>query len=76
VIDNGYVSISKHQGTAIGFGSNGKVAKISVAKGCKAMDIHKISHHPGEHEVLLPRGSMFRVDKISGDTVELTYVCG
>ena len=77
-IDNGYISTSKSSDTAqcFSFGSRAMIAKIKVAKGCRALDISNLSYHPEESEVVLPRGAMFIITAINGDTVECDYVCG
>lgn len=77
-IDNGYISTSKNTSVAVGFGGSngGLVAKIKISKGCKAMDVSKLSLHPSEKEVVLPRGAMFTVTAVKGHIVECDYVCG
>ena len=75
VIDNGFISTSKASSTAIKFtGEGGMVAKITVQKGASAIDVSTLSLHSHETEVLLPRGSMFKVVAINGKEVELEYV--
>jgi hypothetical protein len=75
VIDNGFISVSKHRDTADNFaGYNGKVCVISLPKGSPALDIEAWSLlGDSEKEALLPRGSMFKVTNVSGKEVHLEY---
>lgn len=76
IIDNGFVSTSKNHSIAESFGSSGLVAKIKLPKGSSALDATPMSLHSSEKEVLLPRGSMFKITGVSGKTVEIEYVSG
>lgn len=76
IVDNGFISTSKNTATANGFSSGGLVAKIRLPKGSSAMDVSPLSLHSKEKEVLLPRGSMFKIVGVSGKTVEIEYVSG
>jgi hypothetical protein len=73
VLDNGFMSTSKKKG----FGGNIKLV-INLPKGAHALDVQKHSNHSSEAEVLLPRGSMFKVKNVTslGDehTLEVEYV--
>jgi len=71
VIDNGYISTAKTFDNAW----CGAKCKIFVPKGSRALDVESMSLHPGETEVLLPRGSMFKLTGIDKNgIVELEYV--
>jgi hypothetical protein len=73
IIDNGYISTAKTKEKAWG----GAKCSIAVKKGQKGMDVQSRSLHPGEKEVMLPRGSMFKITGVkSGGMVELEYVNG
>ncbi len=74
VIDNGYLSTSKKFSTASGFSHSGYVARISVKKGSRGIDVSSFSLHSSEAEVVLPRGSMFVVKNIVDKIVECEYV--
>ena len=77
VIDNGFISTSKESSTAarfLGLNRSGLVAKITMQKGASAIDVSTLSLHDDESEVLLPRGSMFKVVAINGKEVELEHV--
>lgn len=76
IVDNGFISTSKNTSTATNFGGQGLVAKIKLPKGSSAMDVSPLSLHSSEKEVLLPRGSMFKIVGVSGKTVEIEYVSG
>lgn len=76
IIDNGFISTSKNTSTATNFGGSGLVAKIKLPKGSNALDVSPMSLHSSEKEVLLPRGSMFKIVGVSGKTVEIEYVSG
>ena len=71
IIDNGYVSTAKTLDKAW----SGAKCKVFVPKGSRALDVQSMSLHSGEQEVLLPRGSMFKLTGIDKDgIVELEYV--
>jgi hypothetical protein len=73
IIDNGYISTAKTKEKAWG----GAKCSIAVKKGQNGMDVQSRSLHPGEKEVMLPRGSMFRITGVSSSgMVELEYVSG
>ncbi len=79
VLDNGYLSTSKNYSTASGFSGGGfsgggMIARILVKAGDPGLDVSGFSLHSGEHEVVLPRGSMFIVKDIIGKIVECEYV--
>lgn len=60
----GYLRLSNDQSTAEGFsgrnGTTGQVLHLTVPKGSKALP----GDHVHEHEVYLPRGSKFSVDRV------------
>jgi hypothetical protein len=60
VMDNGFMSSSKGEG----FDSNIKLV-INLPKGSHGLDVQSISAHTSEAEVILPRGSMFKVKSVS-----------
>lgn len=73
VMDNGFMSSSK------GSGFKGPIKlTINMPKGAHALDIQQYSHHYSESEVLLPRGSMFKVTNVvtlsGGVKLEVDYV--
>ena len=71
IIDNGYMSTAKTADKAW----KGAKCRIHVPKGARALDVVPLSLHPKEAEVVLPRGSMFKIVGISADGwVELEYV--
>jgi hypothetical protein len=74
--DKGYVSTSKNKHTAESFG-NGSYLYITSPKGTKVLDLNATlkqkSLHKGEHEVLLPRGTRFKVTKIELPPAEFGY---
>ena len=71
IIDNGYISTAKTPDKAW----SGAKCKVFVPKGSRARDVESMSLHPGEKEVLLPRGSMFKLTGIDKNgIVELEYV--
>jgi hypothetical protein len=76
IVDNGYISTSKNPSTGHGWSGDGLVAKIKLPKGSSALDVSPMSLHSSEAEVLLPRGSMFKIVGVSGKTVEIEYVSG
>ena len=67
-VDHGYVSTSLDHSVSQDFGGS-KTMQISVPKGTQAGVINGMSSHPDEHEVLLPRGSYFHIDKVTSTTV-------
>ena len=71
LMDNGYVSTSKNPNWNWG---SGMKARISVKKGQRAMDIKSMSLHGSESEVLLPRGSLFKITGVSDEFLELEYM--
>lgn len=76
ISDPGYVSTSLKGDTSKAFATpEGVVLKMLLPKGNSAyvMNGRGASHYPKEHEVLLPRGSRFRVKSLVGNvmTVEV-----
>jgi len=82
VHDKGFVSTSTRENVAKEFSElHGVILHIMAPKGAKALNIRQWSSHPGESEVLVPRGAKFRVDSVMtpkvGDKhlhVRLSYV--
>ena len=71
VVDNGYISTSKSASAWSGSVS----CEIHCKKGARALDVQANSLYSGEEEVMLPRGSMFKVIGVKPDgTVQLDYV--
>jgi hypothetical protein len=66
VSDKGFVSTSTEKGFARNWkGSQGVLLEIQVPKGASALDVHKISASgKQEAEILLPRGSQFKVESV------------
>lgn len=73
VIDNGFISTSKHYSTGFADSKN-LVARINVKKGSRGIDVSSFSLHPLEDEIILPRGSMFIVKSVTDNIVEVDYV--
>ena len=74
VLDNGYLSTSKAYARALGFaGSSGLVMRIKVSKGDRGIDVSGFSAFKVEQEVVLPRGSLFKITKVVGKVVEVEY---
>lgn len=75
ILDNGFISTAKVKDSS--FGGALKM-KISVKAGTHAIDVQSLSLHPGEAEVLLPRGAMFKILGISAaygsKEVEVEYL--
>jgi len=74
ISDKGFVSTSLSPETAKEFlTSGGYVYKIKVKKGTKAAYIEGVGKHYSEQELLLPRGSKFKVTdaKKTGNYVTL-----
>jgi hypothetical protein len=75
--DKGYVSTSLNRSIAESFtkgGAKGSVVmRIKAKKGTKALPVSAISEYQKEHEVLLPRGSNFRVTGVTKKN-GVTYV--
>lgn len=72
VREAGYASTSLYNSVAKGsFGYDGIVMKLLLPKGNSAyiMNGRGASLFPGEHEVLLPRGSRFKIRKVEGNVV-------
>jgi hypothetical protein len=70
-VDHAFFSTSFDPGRAAGFaGFSGNILTIKVPKGFRAIDMNKAlgakSVHKHERELLLPRGTKFRVTKIVG----------
>lgn len=59
-VDKGFVSTSVRKEISEGF-SHGLLFKINAPKGTKGAAIGSYSGHHGEHEVLLPRNTVFKV---------------
>jgi len=60
-IDNGFVSTSVKQETAGSFGSSGVICDIIVPKGTKVLKTGTLSSHQTEKEVILNRGTKFKI---------------
>lgn len=69
VYDDGFCSTSIDRGTAQDFANswNGTVMEISAPKGANGMCMSEVSAYSGENEVLLQKGSGFRIDDINYD---------
>jgi hypothetical protein len=71
--DKGYVSTSLHRSVAADSfsGEEGLVLKLMLPKGNRAylMNGRGASNFASEHEVLLPRGSRFRIRHVEGNVV-------
>lgn len=64
VVDNGFMSTSKATGG--GFWSSSQVQmRINAKKGQHAIDIKHLSLHSSENEVVLPRGSLFKIKSLT-----------
>lgn len=74
VIDNGYLSTSKHASIAVNFSQGGMLAVIKMQKGDHAIDVAGITYHSAEKEVVLGRGSMFKITGVYGKEVQLEYL--
>lgn len=61
-IDRGFISTSIRENMGFVSGASLKM-KINVPKGSKGAALGSLSHHQGEHEVLLPRNTMLVVTK-------------
>ena len=79
--DDGFCSTSIDRGTAEDFARSwiGTVMEVSAPEGANGMCMHDVSGHAGENEVLLQKGSCFRIDDInydrsSGYTVKTTLI--
>jgi ADP-ribosyltransferase exoenzyme len=71
IIDNGFMSTAKVPEKAW----SGTKCEIHVPKGARALDVQSMSLHPAESEVMLPRGSMFKITGIKPDGwIQLEYV--
>lgn len=81
ITDKGFISTSTNKNSAMSFGVDGVLAKISVSAGSRGLelaDLPKVNNreiHSAEKEVLLPRGSSFRVTKV-GKEVESQRIMG
>ena len=69
-VDNGYISTSKNQAVWEG---NIKLT-IDCKKGGRGIDVQALSLHTSEAEVLLPRGSLFKIKKVNGSEINLEYL--
>lgn len=70
--DKGFTSTSRSRTVASEFGGgNGYIMHIRLPKGSKAIDISKYSMDPFEEEILLARGSKFRVVDVDHPKREL-----
>lgn len=73
VADKAYMSTSKGKTTALGFATNhgktngGVVVKISLPQGSSAIDMNPASTSYAESEILLPRGTKFRIVDVDED---------
>ena len=65
VSDKGYISTTLDVGLAAAYAKGELVAEIHLPKGYKAAYVDRISASYGEREVLLPRGSRFKVVSVS-----------
>jgi 8-oxo-dGTP pyrophosphatase MutT (NUDIX family) len=74
ISDKGFVSTSTSFNTAQIFADGGMVLQIYAKKGSKAVPINGESHHPNEAEVLLPRGSQFKVLKVEGNKIHVELI--
>ena len=70
LIDNGFISTSKKST----LWSGDVKLTIKAKKGAAALDVQAMSLHRGEAEVMLPRGSMFKVLGIKGLELEVEYL--
>ena len=75
--DHGFVSTSLHKKVGEKFGKEA-VIEITVPKGAKAIAFDSVftGGHMGEHELLLPRGSKFKVTDVSRRKGPLEHVGG
>lgn len=72
-VDNGFISTSISKDKAKQFtGSN--VARIRVSPGQPVGPVGPHSSHSSEMEVILPRGSMFKVESVTKETIGYTEV--
>lgn len=72
-MDPAYISTSTHDKISTEYAANSKIRfKIVVPAGKKVLPINTVlgkrNHYFGEHEVLLPRGSKFKVVEIINET--------
>ena len=72
--DRGYTSTTVDGADAKIYGE--RVIKIGIPKGSKILAVGQVTGRKAEAEVLLPRGSRFRVIKISGKYIEVELVDG
>lgn len=81
--DKGFVSTTDDKDFAAKFAAKGQgdraaVMAIKVPAGTNMAPVHEVSEHPEEHEVLLGRGSSFRItgaerQTINGNTVTVFH---
>ena len=64
IVDGGYVSTSRIRSIGENFASKGIIAQIKIPAGSKAAYLKGVSGRSEEREVLLPRGSKFKVTEI------------
>lgn len=69
-MDKGFMSFSKSEAFARGWGY-GAVLKLTVSPGHRAIDMKGKTLHEHEQEVLIPRGSQFKIKKVESNTVHL-----
>jgi ADP-ribosyltransferase exoenzyme len=69
IVDNGYVSTSKDVSTSF----SGTKCSVKLKKGAHALDVQDMSLHSHEKEVVLPRGSLFKITGITNGVIELAY---
>lgn len=72
-MDPAYISTSTHDKISTEYAANSKIRfKIVVPAGKKVLPINTVlgkkNHYFGEHEVLLPRGSKFKVVEVVNET--------
>lgn len=68
VTDNGFVSTSLKQYSSLSFtgiNTTSILARITLPKGTHALPMDSMLHHHSEAEMLLPRGSKFKIDAVS-----------
>lgn len=78
--DRGFTSTSLSLKSASNFQrGDAPLMRITVRKGAKAIPMekwHKAFHNSAEHEVLIQRGSKFKITKVSKDFIDVELVGG
>lgn len=70
-----YISTSTEQSVADNFvGSSCCVLFITLPMGTRILPLERVTHYPGEHEVLLPRNGKIQVYKQEGKKVYATFI--